>query len=81
MDKVVDEPILFADGFELALIGTARQFNRTFAIYNYQKCVEILMNRDGMDNLGAEQFMEYNVIGAYHGPHTPAFVAPIEGMH
>ena len=81
MDKVVDEPILFADGFEQALIGTARQYNKAFAVYDYPKCVEILVKRGGMDHLGAEEFMEFNVIGGYHGPNTPAFVAPIKGMH
>ena len=37
-----DETILLADGFESAFIGIARQFNTAFAVYDRDKCIEIL---------------------------------------
>ena len=69
-----DEGTLLADGFDKALIGVGRQFNRTLAIYSYEKCVEILVSRDGMTREGAVEFMEYNVLGAWVGEHTPVFM-------
>lgn len=68
------EPTLLADGFEEALIGMGRQFNQDLAVYDFDKCVEILMKRDGMDYHDACEFMEYNVVGAWVGPATPVFV-------
>ena len=64
---------LLADGFDEALVGIARQFTNTLALYSYDKCVEILMRRDGMSHEGAIEFMEYNVVGAWVGENTPAF--------
>jgi hypothetical protein len=64
---------LLADGFEEALIGTAHIFTKTIALYDYNKCIDILMERDGMDIEGAVEYFEYNVIGAYVGENTPAF--------
>ena len=68
------EKALLATGFEDALIGIGQQFNQELAIYDYDKCVEILMKRDGMSYYDANDFMEYNVIGAYVGPGTPVFL-------
>jgi hypothetical protein len=69
-----DEGILFADGFEEALIGVSTQFNRgPVALYDWDKCVELLMKRDGMDYDQAVEFMDFNVTGAWVGEKTPAF--------
>jgi hypothetical protein len=68
------EKALLAYGFEDALIGIGQQFNQELAIYDYDKCVEILMKRDGMSYYDANDFMEYKVIGAYVGPGTPVFL-------
>ena len=39
--------MLKADGFDNAIIGVARQFNQPEKlVYDYSKCVEILMSRD-----------------------------------
>jgi len=51
----MSEDTLFADGFEAAFLGIGVQFNRELAIYDRQKCVEILMERDGMDEDEAEK--------------------------
>jgi hypothetical protein len=67
------EGALLADGFEDAFIGFGRQFANYVAIYDYDKCIDILMKRDGMEYEDAVEFMEYNVVGAYVGPTTPVF--------
>lgn len=70
----VDEEIVCADGFDDALLGYVTQFNRgPMALYDYDKCVKILMERDGMSDEEAIEFMEFNVTGAWVGDRTPAF--------
>jgi hypothetical protein len=71
-----DETILLADGFENAFVGVARQFNQPFAIYDRQKCIDILM--EDMSEEEAEEYFEYNVQGAYVGEATPAFVEMLQ---
>ena len=65
---------LTADGFEQAFIGLGRQAMNCVAIYDYDKCVKILMNRDAMSYDEATEFMDFNVLGAYVGIHTPVFI-------
>jgi hypothetical protein len=67
-----DETILLADGFESAFIGIARQFNTAFAVYDRDKCIEILT--ENMSHEEAEEYFQYNVEGAYVGENTPAFL-------
>ena len=69
-----DEEILLADGFEDAFIGISRTFNTHTALYDYDKCVDILMKRDKMEWEEAEEYMDYNVLGAYAGENTPTFL-------
>ena len=73
-DEEHDDGPLFADGFDDALIGVGVQFSREVAVYDYDKCLDILIQRDGMDIEGAIDYMEYNVMGAYAGNSTPVFV-------
>jgi hypothetical protein len=63
-----------ADGFEAALIGIGTQFTHDVAIYDYARCVDILVERDGMTPDEAVEFIEFNVTGAWIGPHTPVFL-------
>lgn len=74
-----NEEMLFADGFEEALIGTVQVFGKPpLALYDYRKCVEILMKRDGMSEDESEEYLEYNTLGAYVGESTPAFAHLVE---
>lgn len=68
------EDILLADGFETAFVGICRRFSNSCALYDYQKCVDILVERDKMDYDDAIEYMEYNVLGAYVGRNTPIFL-------
>jgi hypothetical protein len=66
---------LFADGFDDALIGTVQRCGTNpLALYSYRTCIEILIDRDGMDYEGAVEYMDYNVLGAYLGENTPMFM-------
>jgi len=73
VEESVEEATL-ADGFEDALIGIVEWFGHPpVALYNREKCIAILMERDGMDWEEAEEFFGFNVIGSYVGESTPAF--------
>jgi hypothetical protein len=65
---------LYADGFDDAIIGIGRQSNKTIVVYDESKCLDILIERDGMTEEEAIEFFEFNVIRAYVGEHTPIFV-------
>jgi hypothetical protein len=43
-------------------------------IYDEDKCIQILMERDGMTDEEAIEFFEFNVVGAYVGEYTPVYV-------
>ena len=74
-NKLTDgETIQLADGFEDAFIGIARQFGKPFAVYDRQKCIDILVERDEMSYEDAEEYFQFNVEGAWVGENTPAFL-------
>lgn len=66
--------LLLADGFEDAILGVSRQLNRYSVIYDYEKCLQILIDRDNFTHEDAEEYMQYNVVGAYVGENTPSFL-------
>jgi hypothetical protein len=67
--------LLKADGFDEAIIGLGRKkCSADSLVYDYDKCVAILMERDGMSHEEAVEFMEFNVVDAYVGETTPIFV-------
>ena len=70
---------LMADGFEEALIGFGTRFNNPVTIYDVAKCVDILIDRDGMNHEEAVEYMDYNVLGAYVGEETPIFLGDYVG--
>ena len=70
----MEEKILLADGFNEALIGTGeRAGSLPVAVYDREKCIDILRKQD-MSREEAEEYFDYNVIGAFVGEQTPIFV-------
>ena len=83
-----NDEALLADGMEGAFMGVCDIAGQpTIAVYDRQKCIEILaqdMEADeGEDQYSlAEEFFEFNVVGAWMGENTPRFVtlySPEEG--
>ena len=75
MDESMNEDLLLADGFEDAFLGIGQQFNKQFAIYDKEKCLQILVERDGMTQEDAIEYFDFNVTGAWVGESTPAFLS------
>ena len=71
----INPEAMMADGFDDAILGMCIQFGtEPIVAYDYEKCLNILMERDGINRTDTIDFMEFNVIGAYVGLHTPVFV-------
>jgi len=66
--------MLLADGYEAAVIGVGRQFSKELVVYDEAKCLEILMERDGMSLEEARDFFEFNTVGSWVGEETPMFL-------
>ena len=63
-----------ADGLDDAIIGVGQQFDKPDRlIYDYDKCIEILMKLNDWNDEEAIEWMEFNVKGAYVGETTPIF--------
>ena len=63
-----------AEGFDEAIIGVGQQFDKPDRlIYDYDKCLFILMTDQGFTEEEAIEWMEFNVKGAYVGEGTPIF--------
>lgn len=71
----VNPEALLADGLEDALIGyTINTHLPHVAVYDAGKCVEVLVNRDGMTHEEAEEYLEFNTFCAYFGHNGPIFI-------
>ena len=67
--------MITADGFETAFVAVAFSYNgNDIAVYDYDLCIDVLIDRDTMSVEEAHEFMSYNVIGAYVGEQTPLFI-------
>lgn len=69
-----DSQALRADGFDSGIIGVCYRAGTSVLVYDYAKCTELLVTRDGMSHEEALEYMEFNVVGAYVGEGTPIFV-------
>lgn len=71
----INPEAMLADGFDDAILGMCVQFGAELLVaYDYEKCIEILIERDGMTRIEAIDFIQFNVIGAYVGLNTPVFI-------
>jgi hypothetical protein len=72
------ETMLFADGFDDAIVGVGNVFGgKLCAIYDTDLIVKQCM-KDGMEYDEALEFFDFNIAGAYVGDQTPIFIHKIE---
>jgi hypothetical protein len=66
---------LVCDGFDEAIIGMAERINLGPVVaYDVEKMLEIMVERDGMTYEEAQEFFDFNIIGAWMGEFTPIFI-------
>ena len=77
IDEIIDinPEAMLADGFDEGILGMCVQFgSEPVVAYDFNKCVEILIERDDMEREEAIDFINFNVVGAYVGLNTPVFI-------
>jgi hypothetical protein len=74
--------VLTLDGFEDCVIGASlptgffSEDEQPRLVYDAEKIVKKLMS-DGISREDAEEYFQFNIIGAYVGKKTPMFVCPL----
>ena len=66
------DDLIIADGLDDAIVGIHEDTGIVF--YSREKVIKILMERDGMSELDAIEFGDYNIFNAYMGEKTPVFL-------
>ena len=62
-------------GFDNAIIGVGERNNTdSMIVYDYDKMVKVLVTRDDMSYEEAEEYIEFNIVGAWIGDTTPIIV-------
>jgi hypothetical protein len=73
---------LMADGYEDAILGVAERCGQpALVVYDADKCVQILIDRDGMDYEEAYEFFQFNTLGCWAGEMTPLYLWRYKGEH
>lgn len=71
------EDILLMDGYDDCVVGVVEQFGRPpIVCYDRELVIRKLME-DGMTQEEAEEFFEFNQIGAWAGERTPCFMTSL----
>jgi hypothetical protein len=71
----INPDALLADGLEAALVGyTVNHHHPHVAVYDIDKCIEVVVERDGMTPEDADEFLSFNTLGAYVGENGPLYV-------
>ena len=67
--------VILMDGFKGAILGIAISFGKDPVVaYSYNKCIHILMEESDMSYDEANEFFEYNCIGASVNDQMPVFI-------
>ncbi|MBK7657003.1 MAG: hypothetical protein IPJ18_20260 [Betaproteobacteria bacterium] len=74
-----DADILFADGYDDAILGVAEWDGVWRVVYDVERILRILRKRDGMTRDEAEEFYAFNIAGASMGERTPVFMVRVGG--
>jgi predicted RNA-binding protein Jag len=74
LEQYSDLELLKADGFDDAIIGIDLSSERI--VYDINTMTNILID-DGMEELDAIEYLEYNVLNAYVGEKTPIYINSI----
>lgn len=65
-------------GFDSAIVGIAQRCAQPpLVVYNLDRMVRVLVERDGMSEEDAREYIEFNIAGAWLGERTPALLEPL----
>ncbi len=79
IDALAESEAVVIDGMDDALIGVGERFgDGVAAVYDLDKMIQILIDRDGMDYPGAVEFVDFNILGAFFGDPRPVFLRKLD---
>jgi len=69
---------LFLDGHDNAIIGVGQRCGHLdLAVYD-NSLIRANLMAEGMDETDAIEFFDFNILGSWHGEHTPILMEPTE---
>jgi len=82
LDFVFDGLLFLSEReFDAAILGVAERIGMSpIVAYDTAKILDILCERDGMDDDEALEYFEFNIAGAYVGDRTPIFISRVENI-
>jgi hypothetical protein len=76
----MNKDLLKLDGFDEAIIGVCMTWNNETLVerivYDGNKIIELLKSDGEMDEEEAQDYLDFNIIGAYMGEATPIVMWP-----
>lgn len=73
----IDPEILLMDGFDSCFVGIVeRADSPDIACYDYEKCIEKIMQDTRMDETDSREYFQFNCACAWVGDRTPCFINP-----
>lgn len=76
--EMVGQNIVTYDEYAPAFMGVIQQFDTLVALYDYEKCVRVIMQNEQVDYSEAKEMLDFNVLTENHGQYTPAFYSKPE---
>ena len=70
--------MIILEGFDAAILGVGESagWDAPLVVYDYQKCLDVLMKDNDWEKEDAIAWMDSNVINVYMGKGNPVFVFP-----
>lgn len=70
-----DDQMLRMDGYDDCIVGVCCRFGQVpILAYDYRRVINKLMEEQGMSREEADEWFNYNQIGAWVGDGTPCFI-------
>lgn len=76
MSEEKEPKTLLMDGFDKAFVGGLRRYGQSvpIAVYDFDRVMDILVERDGLDEDDAAEHIEFNMLGGWLGEGTPCML-------
>lgn len=74
LERLEGDGCLIADGLDGAIVGISYGPDGSRVVYDIERCVAVVMERDGMDFEEAREFLEFNTFCAWVGPRSPIYI-------
>jgi len=74
-DEYPELLVLDPEYFDEAIVGVVTRIGLQAVCYKTSHIIDLLMEKEGMDEEEAIDYFEYNIAGSYMGEFTPVFLS------